>query len=157
MAHPAGFGESLRAQRLYHESFVVACSQSHPFSRKNAVSMAEMGGQTYLQRVNCEYRDYLREQLHAQGVDVVRSFRSEREDWIQTMVAAGMGVCFLPEFSATVPGLVTRPVIDPVVTREVCLVTVAGRRWSRPVAALANAVQRYPWPGTAKAGSPAAA
>ena len=157
MAHPAGFDEPLRAQPLYQESFVVACSQSHNFSQKNAVRMAEMDRQTYLQRINCEYRDYLTEQLRAQGVDVVRSFRSEREDWIQAMVAAGMGVCFLPEFLATVPGLVTRPVIDPAVKREVCLVTVAGRRWSRPVAALANAMQRYPWPGSKRAGSPPSA
>jgi DNA-binding transcriptional LysR family regulator len=73
-------------------------------------------------------------------------YRSEREDWIQIMVAAGMGICFLPEFSATVPGVVIRPVIDPSVAREVSLVTVAGRRWSSPLGTFVNAVRRYCWP-----------
>ena len=76
------------------------------------------------------------EECEACGANIVRSYRSEREDWIQTMVAAGMGVCFLPEFSATHPGVVVRPVQDPEVRREVCLVTVAGRRWSSPLAQL---------------------
>lgn len=145
MARPAGFTEPLRAQTLYTEKFVIACYPAHPFARKNAVLMAEMHGQSYLQRVNCEFREYLRDLLAARGVEIVRSYRSEREDWIQIMAAAGMGVCFLPENSALLPGLVTRPVIEPEVAREVALVSVAGRRWSSPVAALVNAIRAYDW------------
>jgi DNA-binding transcriptional LysR family regulator len=77
---------------------------------------------------------------------LVGSFRSEREDWILTMVAAGMGICFLPEFSNTIPGVISRHVVDPSVAREVALVTVAGRRWSSPLSAFARAVRQYRWP-----------
>ncbi len=77
---------------------------------------------------------------------MIGSFRSEREDWILTMAAAGMGVCFLPEFSNTIPGVISRHVVDPEVAREVSLVTVAGRRWSSPVAAFVGAVKQYRWP-----------
>ena len=38
-----------------------------------------------------------------QRIRLIRSYRSEREDWILTMVAAGMGVCFLPEFGTPFP------------------------------------------------------
>lgn len=145
MARAEGFSEPLRAQVLYTERFVIACDPAHPFAQRNAVTMAEMNGQAYLQRINCEYRDHLRDQLHRQGVDIVRSYRSEREDWIQVMVAAGMGICFLPEYSALLSGLVTRPVIDPEVRREVALVSVAGRRWSAPVAAMVNAIRIFAW------------
>ena len=41
------------------------------------------------------------------------AYASEREDWIQNMVAGGLGTCFIPEFSAVVPGLQTRPITDP--------------------------------------------
>ena len=58
------------------------------------------------------------------------------------MVAAGMGVCFLPEYTAVFPGVVACPVVSPSVERNVCLVTVAGRRWSAPVAAFAQANRR---------------
>jgi LysR family hydrogen peroxide-inducible transcriptional activator len=154
MAQPDGFDERLKAEPLYAERFVVACSVGHPFARRNAITMKEMDGQIYLQRINCEFRDALREQCEASGAQLVRSYRSEREDWIQTMVAAGMGVCFLPEFCATLPGLVLRPVLDPEVTRQVCLVTVAGRRWSSPLASFVQSLRRYRWVETEDARSP---
>ncbi|MGU3661744.1 LysR family transcriptional regulator [Methylobacterium fujisawaense] len=146
MAQPDGFCDALRASPVYEERFTVACGQLHDFARRNAISIRDMEGQIYLQRINCEYRDRLAELLREQGTCILRSHRSEREDWIQSMVVAGMGVCFLPEFSATLPGIALLPVTDPVVSRQVCLVTVAGRRWSSPLAALVAALGRYCWP-----------
>jgi DNA-binding transcriptional LysR family regulator len=146
IARPDGFAPPLQPQPLYQERFVIACSAGHPFARQHAVSVAELDGQPYLQRINCEYRDKLRETCHANGAYLSGAFRSEREDWILTMVAAGMGICFLPEFSNTIPGVISRPVVQPSVEREVCLVTVAGRRWSSPVSAFVRAVRQYHWP-----------
>lgn len=149
MSCAAGFPAPLQAVPLYAERFMVACGQDHPFAERPQVTMAEMNGETYLQRVSCEYLEVLRDKLHDCGVDIERSYRSEREDWIQTMVAAGMGVCFLPEYAAILPGLALRPVVAPEVRREVCLVTVAGRRWSSPVAAFVKAIRAHRWPEAA--------
>jgi DNA-binding transcriptional LysR family regulator len=146
VARPDGFPPPLQAQLLYKERFVIACSAGHPFARRNAVRVQDLDGQPYLARINCEYRDHLRDTCHANGSRLAGAFRSEREDWILTLVAAGMGICFLPEFSNTVPGVISRPVIEPSVEREVCLVTVSGRRWSSPVAAFVRAVRQYKWP-----------
>jgi len=146
MAQPEAYDDRLRADPLYRERFVVACAVGHPFARRNAISMKDMDGQYYLQRVNCEFRDVLRERCEAAGAFINRSYRSEREDWIQTMVAAGMGVCFIPEFSATHPGLVLRQIEETDVFREICLVTVAGRRWSPAVASFVRALRHYAWP-----------
>jgi hypothetical protein len=46
------------------------------------------------------------------------------------MVASGFGICFIPGFSPTIPGVLTRVVADPEVVREVSLVSIAGRRFS---------------------------
>jgi DNA-binding transcriptional LysR family regulator len=108
--------------------------------------MAELDGEFYLSRINCEYYDVFDETCREQGVNLVKSYRSEREDWILTMVAAGMGVCFLPEYTAAFPGVIGCPLVSPSIERDVCLVTVAGRRWSSPVAAFVRAIRRYPWP-----------
>jgi DNA-binding transcriptional LysR family regulator len=153
MAQPEGFAEPLRAAPLYEERFVVACAVGHPFARRNSIRMQEMHGEFYLQRINCEYRDVLRDRLEETGARILRSYRSEREDWIQTMVAAGMGVCFMPEFSATQPGIVTRPVLEPEVTRRVVQVTVAGRRFSPTLAAFVESARRYRWPAETIAGA----
>ena len=37
-------------------------------------------------------------------------FRTERENWVQRVVADGHAICILPERSAAAPGLVTRPI-----------------------------------------------
>ena len=79
------------------------------------------------------------------GVTTLQSYSSEREDWIQNMVAGGLGICFIPEYSAVIPGLQVRPVAEPEVSREVCLVTVAGRRFSPAVLTFVNAVKSYGW------------
>jgi DNA-binding transcriptional LysR family regulator len=145
MARPDSFPAPLHASKLYSERFVIACSADHPFATKKEVSMAELDGEFCLSRINCEFYRVLDETCHKQGVNLVKSYRSEREDWILTMVAAGMGVCFLPEYTAVYPGVVSCPVVSPSVERDVCLITVAGRRWSAPVAAFVQAVRRYSW------------
>ncbi len=145
MADPRGFAPELRAVPIYDERFVVACSAGHRFAREDSVPLASLDGESYLLRINCECRDVLNEICRSQNVRLIHSYRSEREDWILTMVAAGLGICFLPEYSATVPGVIGCPVVLPGVSREVCLVTVVGRRHAPPVAAFAHAVQRYSW------------
>jgi LysR family transcriptional regulator, hydrogen peroxide-inducible genes activator len=62
------------------------------------------------------------------------------------MVMAGIGIAFLLEYSILLPGLQTRPLIEPEGVREVSLVTVAGRRFSPPVAAFVRAIKAYQWP-----------
>jgi DNA-binding transcriptional LysR family regulator len=146
MARPEGFPPPLQASKLYSERFVVACSAGHRFAMENEIRMADLDGEFYLSRINCEFYDVLDGMCQENGANLVKSYQSEREDWILTMVAAGMGVCFLPEYTAVFPGVVACPVVSPSVERNVCLVTVAGRRWSAPVAAFAQAVRRHHWP-----------
>jgi DNA-binding transcriptional LysR family regulator len=146
MAQPEPFEERFDVHPLYRERFVVAFPPGHGFGEKNGVRMADVEGESYLLRINCEFKDDLRERREQQGVKIHHVYRSEREDWIQTMVMAGIGICFLPEYSVLLPGLQTRPLIDPEVTREVSLVTVAGRRFSPAVAAFVRAIKAYPWP-----------
>jgi DNA-binding transcriptional LysR family regulator len=145
MAQPGGFDERLEIVPLYRERFMVAFSGGHRFERKNAVSFAETDGESYLLRINCEYKDELAEHRRRSGATLNRSWSSEREDWIQTMVAAGFGICFLPEYSPWVPGVLTRPLNEPEIAREVSLAYIAGRRFSPAVATFVNALKRYRW------------
>jgi DNA-binding transcriptional LysR family regulator len=146
MAKADGFEERFDVVPLYREHFVLAFPAGHRFEQQNAIRFNDVEGETYLRRINCEYRDHLTDLGRELGVSWRVAYRSEREDWIQTMVMAGMGVCFMPEYSVVVPGLQTRRVIEPDVVREVSVVTVAGRRFSPAVAAFVRAIKAYPWP-----------
>lgn len=145
ISDPDGFEPPLHASVLYKEPFVLACGPTHAFATRKRITPEDLEGEIYLQRIHCEYRDRLAQMLTERGVTIRRAHRSEREDWIQSMVAAGMGVCFLPSFSATIPGLVQLRVVDPEVAREVCIVTIAQRRPSPPMAALLSALDAYAW------------
>ena len=151
MAQPEPFDNRFEAKPLYRERFMVACSTGHRLEAKNAVDIAELDGESYLLRANCEYRDYLGELCRQRGFRTRRVFQSEREDWIQIMVAAGLGVSFIPEHSATMPGIVIRPILEPEVVREVSLVWMAGRRFSPAVAAFVRAVRAFPWSAAGQA------
>lgn len=144
-AQPEGFDPRLRAQSLYQERFAVGFAMEHRFQRQTVVRPADMANENYLARINCEYQDRLDAVCVAAGVDLNEVYRSEREDWIQTMVVAGMGVCFIPEFSTIVPGLQTRPLVDPEVMREVSLVSLQDRPLTAGATALSNAARAYKW------------
>jgi DNA-binding transcriptional LysR family regulator len=145
MAQPEPFHERLDVLPLYGERFCIAFPTGHRLEQQNRIGIGDIAGETYLRRINCEYRDYLADRLSEHGLAVRAGFQSEREDWIQMMVAAGFGVCFLPEFSPTIPGVRTQPVSNPEVMREVSLVSMAGRRFSPAVLAFMRAIRTHGW------------
>jgi LysR family transcriptional regulator, hydrogen peroxide-inducible genes activator len=145
MAQPEAFNERLDVLPLYRERFGIAFPTGHRLEQQNRVCIADVAGETYLRRINCEFRDHLAERLRERGLAVQVGFQSEREDWIQMMVAAGFGVCFLPEFSPTIPGLRIQPVSDPEVVREVSLVSMSGRRFSPAVLTFVRAIRAHDW------------
>jgi DNA-binding transcriptional LysR family regulator len=145
MAQPEAFNERLEVRPLFRERFCIAFPIGHRLEQQNRVHISDVSGETYLRRINCEYRDYLADRLRELGLAVRVGFQSEREDWIQMMVAAGFGVCFLPEFSPTIPGVRTQPVTEPEVVREVSLVSMSGRRFSPAVLAFIRAIRAHDW------------
>jgi DNA-binding transcriptional LysR family regulator len=157
LARPEGLPERLDTKLLYREAFLVAFAHGHRFSNLACVPFCETTGETYLRRLNCEYYDHLTDVCLSRGSTMPVAHSSEREDWILNMVAAGMGVCFIPAYSAVIPGVVTRPLVDPSVSRDVSLATMAGRRFSPAVLTFLRALKAYRWPGETAAEEASAA
>lgn len=145
MAQPAGFDARFAVEPLYSERFGLAFPTGHRFEKRNSLRVDDAAEDPYLERINCEYGDHIDAVCGARGIVISSAYRSEREDWIMTMVAAGMGICFAPEFSALVPGVCFRPVEDPEIVRQVALVSVAGRTLSPASARFAAAVRAHDW------------
>src|SRR5262249_50235421 len=145
-AQPQAFDERLTVHELYKEGFVVAFGLRHPFENKNAITLADMDKQIYLRRLNCEYREFFADLLKERGLALRVSYQTEREDWIQSLVAGGVGVCFLPEFSACVGGLRIRPLVEPRVARSVALGSVVGPPPTPQASRFFNLALSYDWP-----------
>jgi LysR family hydrogen peroxide-inducible transcriptional activator len=151
MSFPGEVPDRYHAMPLYEERFVIAFAPGHPFEGLDTVRARDLNGHRYLSRVNCEFGDYLQEVYRREHVELTRPYRSERDDWILSMAAAGLGFSFIPEFCVTMPGLLTRPLVDPKVVRTISLVTVRGRPHSPAVGAFVRSAMKVTWRAPAAA------
>ena len=142
---PQGYASLLRAHPLYKERYVVIAAPGHPFERQDAVRLADVAPHTYVDRLACEMREIVMAVCGEKKIELYATFRSEREDWVQGMVMAGMGFAFMPEYSVTHGGLLRRPLVEPSVERTVALVNVAGRPLSPAGQMFARAAQAHRW------------
>ena len=138
--------ESFAIQPLYSERYVIAFPQGHAFARRDAVPVDALAGEDYLKRVHCEFTDHFEAMGDTRPLGVNVRYSSEREDWVQAMVAAGMGCSIMPEHLPQIPGIGIRPLTEPEVARTVSLVTVAGRRHGPALTVMMRLAKRYPWP-----------
>jgi DNA-binding transcriptional LysR family regulator len=144
---PDGYAPGLRAQPLYRERYVVIVAPGHPLKRQDSINLADVAPYPYVDRLACEMREKVMAVCGEKKIDLYATFRSEREDWVQGMVIAGMGFAFMPEYSVTHGGLVPRPLVEPAVERTVSLVNVAGRPLSPAGQMFARAAQTHRWTG----------
>lgn len=139
--------EHLNAIPLYNERYVVVFPPDHRLSVSNAVALKDLSGEPYVDRLSCEMREMVLGVCRERSIELYATFRSEREDWIQSMVMARMGFAFMPEYSVTLPGLLQRPLVEPEVSRKVLLVHKPGRPFTPAASAFAKAAKAFSWPG----------
>jgi DNA-binding transcriptional LysR family regulator len=140
-----GVPESFHAHPLYKENYVAVLPPEHPLAARNAVRLKDLSKQPYVDRLSCEMREMFAAMCKANEVELYAKFRSEREDWVQAMVLARIGIAVMPEYSVTVPELVQRPIIDPAISRTIALLSVPGRPFSHATAALVRTAQGFKW------------
>jgi DNA-binding transcriptional LysR family regulator len=129
---PQGLPDGFRSERLYDERYVVAFRPGSRFEAMKTVRLEDVSGESYVDRLSCELREQVMAICGERKIELYANFRSEREEWVQGMVQAGLGIAFMPEYSVTLPGVLARPLVDPAVERAVLAVEVRGR--SRPPA-----------------------
>jgi LysR family hydrogen peroxide-inducible transcriptional activator len=61
------------------------------------------------------------------------------------MVAEGRAICIMPERSAVMPGITTRPVEGMSLEREVVFVTVSGSGTPLEIRKIAHMAGRHDW------------
>lgn len=137
--------DSWRIEPLYTERYVVLLPPGHALQERNAVSLQDLNKQAYVDRLVCEMRERVMAVCNTLGVELYARFRSEREDWVQAMVVAGLGFAFMPEYAITHPGAVQRPLSDPAVERLVALATMPGRPHAPAVASFVRAAKAHRW------------
>lgn len=143
---PEDLPETLHQVPVFTERFVIAIPKDHPWAARNAIRVADLNGEPYVGRSNCEVFQTVTEDFKRRGVTTRKVFSSPRDEWVQKMIMAGLGFGFFPEHSVTDPDLVVRPLIEPEYSRTIYLATVRGRPHSPAVGAFVREARRHNWP-----------
>ena len=142
---PDEIDERFHARPLYDERFVIGVGPGHAFGDQNVVCAKDLDGQPYLNRLQCEFFDHAGKLFRENGAKTIIVFRSDRDDWVQSMALAGLGFTFIPEYAVTIPGLRVRPLIDPEIVRTIQVVTVHGRPHVPAVGAFVREILAFSW------------
>ena len=128
---------------IFEERFVLVLPPNHRLAAKNPVSCADLHGEPYVNRSQCEVHDTVARDLRRRGIEPVRVFSSPRDTWVQGMIKAGLGFGFFPEYAVTDPDVVVRPLIEPEYKRTIYLTTMRGRPHSPAVGAFVREARAY--------------
>jgi DNA-binding transcriptional LysR family regulator len=141
--------DPFRHERLYAEPYVVVLSPGHPLAREAGLRLQDLDGEPYVDRLACEMREAVMALAGARDVHLYATFRSEREDWVEAMVLAGLGFAFMPAYSIRSTQLQVRPLVDPLVQRDILAVDVRGRMRSPPARLFLEDIRSHHWDATA--------
>ena len=148
----AEYGDELRAVPVMREHYMIAFPPGHRFEAMNVVPLRELEGEAYVKRLHCEFPgNFARLGVARPYSNVDVRYVTEREDWVQAMVQAGLGVTVMPEFLPILADLRLRRLVEPEVWRTISLVTVAGRPHSAPVRQALEVARRTDWQAAAPA------
>jgi DNA-binding transcriptional LysR family regulator len=137
--------EKLNRLTLYREPFVIVVKTAHRLARRGTVRAQDLSGEPYLSRAHCEYDAAAEEIFARRGANRSTVYCSDRDDWILSMAAAGLGYGFMPASGAVYPGVIALRLIEPEIAREIALVTVRGRAETAGVGALLREAMRARW------------
>lgn len=144
---PQGLDDTFRSEALYLERYVVVFPPGHRLEGLRTITLADVAGEDYVDRLACELREAVMAVCGQRKVELYATFRSEREDWVESMVLAGLGFAFMPEYSVRLHGLQNRPLVDPPVERTVLIADVRGRQRTPAAKLFVDSIRSYAWPG----------
>lgn len=140
------YPDSVRAEPLFVERYAVAMRADDNLAQSPVVGLERLAGQSYIDRLGCEFDDYYAA-LHGEwSIDLNTVFASEREDWIQGLLLAGLGYAIVPEFMHLPSDLAKRPLVCPEVSREVAILTLRGKQLSPAAATFVRLAAGHRWP-----------
>ncbi len=145
MCSPYEFPKRFAATLLFSEEYVLAIGDDHRFGGRTSVEMAELHREHYCERVMCEFSTYIERLLLEKSVMLEVVQQSSREDWIQALVRANLGVAFMPISLARAAGLAHVTIADVPIVREVRVLTQAERPTSSARQAVIESLLAYGW------------
>jgi len=84
------------SQFLCHQPLSLAVPPAHPFARSKHLSAADLDGQPYIERLNCEFWRANPKMFESMGVKPKIIYSANNEEWVISLIRAGMGISIMP-------------------------------------------------------------
>jgi DNA-binding transcriptional LysR family regulator len=140
--------DSIDRWNLFEERFHVLMPPDSPLAARSSLPADALAEATWVERVGCEgARIQAWQSLFPPDFEPRIGHRASRLAHLQHLVAAGLGIMLWPEHAPHLPGLVTRPIVNEPLTRNIQLLAVAGRRPSPSLEALLKVARLHDWRG----------
>jgi DNA-binding transcriptional LysR family regulator len=130
---------------LFTENLQIGLSQNHHLAKQEIIDPEDIMDQVYVDRLNCEFHTQLVQHFMDRNIVMRPRLQSEREDWVQHMTAAGIGICVLPERSGIAAGLEMRPLKGLSLSREITMVAVSGSGNPHEVRKIIDIAKTFDW------------
>ncbi|ERN41612.1 transcriptional regulator [Rubidibacter lacunae KORDI 51-2] len=88
--------ESQTSTTLFRQPLWLAVPPSHSFAQRASIRLAELDGQPFIDRVNCEFFQQECQILSAANVHPKVVYRASHEEWVISLVRAGLGISIMP-------------------------------------------------------------
>lgn len=96
---------------LFTQPLLLAVPARHPLAQRTSVRLSELDGQPYIDRVNCEFFKQECQLLEAQKICPKVVYRASHEEWVISLVKAGLGLSMMPYWRG-LTDIVYLPVVD---------------------------------------------
>ena len=130
---------------LFRERLMLAYAEGHALAEREEIDAADIASWPYVDRIACEFHEEVTEHFMKRDAVMYPRYRSDREDWVQHMVASGRAISVMPERSAELAGLVVRPVKDMALERQVVLVSISGSGTPMELRQIVDLARRRDW------------
>ena len=96
---------------LFRQRLLLAVPANHAFAQREAVTLIDLDGQPYIERVNCEYWREYPQSYEAAGVQPQVVYLADHEEWAVSLIQAGLGISVMPEWN-NLDGIAYVPIAD---------------------------------------------
>lgn len=132
---------------LFTERFLVLMPRESAMAEFSSLPTDVLAKATWIEHVGCEGPDPPWQGLFPPGIEPRIGHRGRRLAHLQYMVAAGLGLMLWPEHAPHLPSLVTRPIANDPLRRNIDLLAVAGRRYPPALEAFVKIARVHDWRG----------
>lgn len=106
---------------LFEQRRLLAVAKTHPLAHRKSIGLAELDGLPYIERINCEMWGESQNLFESQGINLHTVYKADHEEWVISLVAAGLGVAIMPEWQG-IPEIAYIPITNLNLVRTVGLI-----------------------------------